>query len=161
MDQIEYNRVVKTTRTVKRSISWVEWPSEETELYGAINITIGKQSDLYLIHPIRSDIGGEAYALEKLDAGLNTVETYHVLLLGPDSTCECKGYVYHGTPCKHLDGLHVLDALGQLPRYRRQKHVACNHCQRLVDAPGLCPTCQEEAEDRHGADWEAQMRDCP
>src|SRR4051812_23582840 len=48
---------------------------------------------------------GAAYELRKLLQGDG--ETYHVLIAGPSSSCECKGFLRWGH-CKHLESLTAL-----------------------------------------------------
>jgi hypothetical protein len=55
---------------------------------------------------------------------LATVESYHVLLAGPESSCTCKGNSYTGH-CKHVEGLQELVGKGRLP-YRSAGDLARN-----------------------------------
>jgi hypothetical protein len=162
MSNVTENRpAVKSARKPRskpaRSLTVLEAPAARFDGFGAIRITEGKKVDLYLV----------AWAFEKLDGELNTVETYDVLLAGQESSCTCKGNTYCGH-CRHVEALTALDARGQLPRLLRQKAVACNRCQRLVEAPGLCDACQTEDEYHSACDQAAEMEaagldpwDCP
>jgi hypothetical protein len=77
-----------------------------------LRLTIGKQLHLYLLRPVKSQIGGAGWRVEKLDGG----DAYHVLLNGRQSTCECLGHLRHGhkTLCKHVAALAALTAAGKL-----------------------------------------------
>ncbi len=129
-----------------RAVTVLERPDKaDPDQYTGIRIVCGKEDHVYLLHPIEADFG-LGFELEKLDEAheLATVEVYHVNLAGQESTCTCPGHSYHGH-CKHVDGLLALDAQGKLPRrLARQKMVACNRCQELTDAPGLCRSCQQD-----------------
>ena len=107
---------------------------------------MGKQSDCYLVRQIPCDFGEAAWEVEKLDAKLQTVESYAVHFAGNESSCTCRGCTEH-RHCKHLYGLQKLDELNDLPRLlHRQKMVACPRCQDVSPdgAPGLCPGCTAE-----------------
>ncbi len=65
----------------------------------------------YFVDEVRCDLGGRAFTLTKiLDRS-----TYHVRI-GPGSevSCECKGFLRHRTPCKHIDALSHLITAGSL-----------------------------------------------
>ena len=74
---------------------------------------------VYLVHFFPSDFGNGAigFEVEKLDADLATVESYHVHLADrPEAcSCECKGFL-RWNHCKHLDGLKALNQAGKFPR---------------------------------------------
>lgn len=82
---------------------------------GVIEITIGKDENVYAVRPMPSDFGaafrlikGELVEVpEEETLRLRAAEQYDVCLNGPQSTCECKGFLYHGH-CKHVDGLTTL-----------------------------------------------------
>src|SRR6266498_3699980 len=57
-----------------------------------------EQTDTYTLEPIPSDYG-RGFLLHKPEG-----TSYAVLLSGPDSTCECKGFESHGH-CKHCESL--------------------------------------------------------
>jgi hypothetical protein len=75
-----------------------------------LRLRVGKQTDFYRLRPLASDFG-RAFELRKL--GPRGGETYHVLLDGRESTCECKGFL-RWSHCKHLESLHALLAAGKL-----------------------------------------------
>jgi hypothetical protein len=104
----------------------IEQPSPDTDGWAAVAITVGKQTDTYLLHTIPTDFGGGAigFEVEKLDAELATLKTYHVLLNGPESSCDCKGHCRHGH-CKHREGLQVLVQSGRMP-HRSAGQMAAN-----------------------------------
>jgi hypothetical protein len=109
-----------------RSIRILEQPSPDTDGWAAVAITVGKQTDTYLLHTIPTDFGTGALAfeVEKLDADLATVETYHVLLNGPESSCDCKGHERWGH-CKHKDGIQAAVNTGRL-QFRSAGDLAAN-----------------------------------
>ena len=67
----------------------------------------GDQIDAYTLEPIPSD-HGRGLLLHKHDG-----TSYAVLLSGPDSTCDCKGFESHGH-CKHVESLLALQQRGKL-----------------------------------------------
>ena len=81
---------------------------------GAVQIFIDGEAHNYLILPIPSDFGA-AFRLIKqellpVEPGVWELEDtacYNVNLNGPQSTCECLGFLQHGH-CKHVEGLTVL-----------------------------------------------------
>lgn len=98
-----------------RSIRILEQPSEDTCGWCAVALTVGKQTDTYLLHTVPCEFGNGAigFEVEKLDANFNPAETYHVLLNGEESTCDCRGFE-RWSHCKHKDGLETLVKLGKL-----------------------------------------------
>jgi hypothetical protein len=109
-----------------RSIRVLEQPGPDTDGWAAIEITVGKQVDRYLLHTIPTDFGNGALAFEvdKLDSDLATVETYHVLLNGAENTCDCKGHERWGH-CKHRKGIQAAVTSGRL-RFRSAGDLAAN-----------------------------------
>ena len=107
----EADRRVRTARRKsERRIKVLEQPGPDTDGRAAIAITVGKQSDTYLLRTIPTDFDGTLGSeVEKLDADLATVEQYHVLLADdPKGTsCECKGFLRWGH-CKHTGGIQAL-----------------------------------------------------
>jgi hypothetical protein len=103
----------------ERLIRILEQPTVDTDGWGAVQITVGKQRDTYLVHFIPSDFGFGAigFEVEKLDADLAVVESYHVHLSDrPEHcSCDCKGHDRWGH-CKHKDGIGALVKLGKFPR---------------------------------------------
>lgn len=98
-----------------RSIRLLETPAPEHDGWGAVEITVGRQTDTYLVRPVPADFeNATGYEVEKLDSRLATVESYHVLVNGSTSSCECMGFLRWGH-CKHLDGLRALQHAGLLP----------------------------------------------
>ncbi len=104
---------------LERRIRVLEQPTADTDGWSAIAITVGKQTDTYLVHFIPSDFGFGAvgFEVEKLDADLATIEAYHVHLADRPEvcSCECKGFL-RWNHCKHLDGLKALNQAGKFPR---------------------------------------------
>src|SRR5262245_64681507 len=66
-----------------------------------------EQLDSYTLEPIPAD-HGRGLLLHKADG-----TSYAVLLSGPDSECDCKGFESHGH-CKHVDSLLALLQRGTL-----------------------------------------------
>jgi hypothetical protein len=72
-----------------------------------LTLRIGKKTDLYDLAALTTDYG-RGFQLTKADG-----TTYHVVLDGLCSACDCKGHTKHGH-CKHLDSLSALEAAGRL-----------------------------------------------
>ncbi len=89
----------KPTRTARLLIA------PEPGRPAAVELTVGKRSDAYLVTEIRTDQGGRAFSTAKAGSG----ETYHVRIDGTRGSCECKGFLHHGH-CKHVAGLAALIA---------------------------------------------------
>ncbi len=112
----------KPRKKLERPIRILEQPTTDTDGWGAIAITIGKQTDTYLVHFIPSDFGNGAIGLEveKLNADLATIENYHVHLSDRPEECSCTcphaTYRPHAAPCRHIAGLKALDQAGKFPR---------------------------------------------
>jgi hypothetical protein len=100
----------------ERRIRIIEQPTDATDGWAAVEISVGKKTDAYLIHTIPTDFEGvTALEVEKLDANLEVIGQYHVCLSDQpeDRRCECKGFLRHGH-CKHVDGLGALASVGRL-----------------------------------------------
>jgi len=67
----------------------------------------GDTIDTYRLESIASD-HGKGLLLHKPDG-----TSYALLLSGPDSTCDCKGFDSHGH-CKHCESLLALQQRGKL-----------------------------------------------
>jgi hypothetical protein len=75
-----------------------------------LTLFIGAVAYLYWIEPVATD-WGRGFKLEKFEGG----EVYHVHLddaLG--HSCECKGFLRWGKPCKHISAVSALVAAGRL-----------------------------------------------
>src|SRR5262245_53293982 len=106
-NRVPANKPPRKPRTpLPRTIRVVEQPTPDSDGWAAVEITIGKQADTYLLRIIPTDFGDGAVGLEleKLDSDLATVEAYRVLLAGAESRCDCLGHTAHGH-CKHVSGL--------------------------------------------------------
>lgn len=116
-----------------RFIRVLEQPGPDTEGWAAVEITVGKQVDTYLLRTIPTELesGALAFEVEKLSPDFETAETYHVHLgSGPATcSCDCMGHEQHGH-CKHREGIETLVKLGKLPveapRFRSAGDVARN-----------------------------------
>ena len=85
---------------------------------GVIAITVDNKEDVYAVRRIAADFGVAFHVIkgelvEEPDETLHLRDAAHydVCLNGPQSTCECKGFLRHGH-CKHMDGLTVLRQRG-------------------------------------------------
>jgi hypothetical protein len=92
------------------------WADPTSAMPGIVTITAGRLATDYYLTPLPSDFG-RAFRLEKFST--QGVETYHVLLNGGHSTCECKGFLKHGMckdgrGCKHIASLTALKERGKV-----------------------------------------------
>jgi hypothetical protein len=136
-----------------RAIRILEQPTAETDGWGAVQITVGKKSDRYLVRFIPTDFNGAlALEVEKLDADLATVEQYHVSLSDreEDKHCSCKGCLQHGH-CKHCDGLAKLVGEAHLKTPRRAKDFHCPRCGERTEG-GYCLKCFHELQEEESFD---------
>jgi hypothetical protein len=84
-------------------------------------LTVDRLTTAYSVHRLPHDFGSAAFRLEKADQGDGQPEVYDVLLDGPRSTCDCKGFLRHGmsaqggTGCKHIAAAQSLYLAGRLP----------------------------------------------
>jgi hypothetical protein len=84
--------------------------------FATLQITVGKETSLYTVQPLPSDLGGRAAffvkqgAVEPLEDGTGH---YHVLAHGDESSCECRGWLRWGH-CRHLWSLEVAIKRGWL-----------------------------------------------
>lgn len=76
----------------------------------------GRPETNFHLTAMRSDFG-RAYELKKFIA--EGGETYHVCMYpdGKHSTCECKGFLRWGKPCRHISSLQALIAAGRMPAF--------------------------------------------
>ncbi len=102
-----------------RSIRWLQPPRERFG-WGALEITVGKKTDCYLVREIPADFG-RGFEIEKDDGTV-----YHVNLNAERPTCDCKGHEQH-SHCKHREGLETLARAGRLPTYRSAGQFAANN----------------------------------
>lgn len=111
----------KPSKKPARSIRVLEQPTPDTDGWAAIEIKVGKESAVYLIHPVESQLasGATGFEVEKLDANLAADERYHVHLTQEPAncSCECKGFL-RWSHCKHIDGLSVLTTTGRIPKVK-------------------------------------------
>ncbi len=83
-------------------------------------ITAGAEVTAYRVTALQAQFGQAAFRLQKADKGDGTAEVYEVLLDGPRSTCECRGFLRYGMcadgkGCRHIASLNAAIASGQLP----------------------------------------------
>jgi hypothetical protein len=79
-----------------------------------VRLVTTKDAADYLARRVRSDIGGAGVEFVRLGEVEEGTGRYHALLAGADSSCECRGYLRHGTECKHLFAAWVLLSRGWL-----------------------------------------------
>ena len=88
---------------------------------GLLTIERGKGRRDYFVHLVPADFG-RGFRLEGFTSQLVEGEPrdYHVNLRGPESTCECKGFLRwgldagQGKGCKHVEALQGLVDQGKL-----------------------------------------------
>ncbi len=108
----------------QRTIRLLRPPSDDVPGKVVIRQRKGRKVETtsYLLKRLESQLGGQAFELAKIvrqqsqdGAVIFTIaERYHVLLLGEQSTCECKGFLRWNKPCRHIAGLLQLIAQGKL-----------------------------------------------
>jgi hypothetical protein len=127
-------------------------------------ITVDKNTTAYRVTALPHAFGKAAFHLQKADKGDGEPEEYDVLLDGPFSSCECKGFLRHGmkaaggTGCKHIAGCQAAVNAGQLQATPKPQQAAlvpkpqpeekpatpaqhlCPECRRWGDNP-FCPFC--------------------
>lgn len=132
-NRVKPNRLPRTVRIVE--------PATEPNGWMAVEIEVGDDTTTYLVRPIPADFG-YGYEIEKLGDGFEVVTTYHVNLMGGESSCTCKGMAYHGH-CRHVEALAAIQATGRLPRYVVEKKPAkvCPWCLDPHEDGGLCRGC--------------------
>jgi hypothetical protein len=83
--------------------------------WSAVEITAGKDTDLYAVKPIRSEVGGRGFEVVKQgEVERGESGWYNVLLDGPvNSCCSCPGHERWGH-CKHVWALTRLAERGLL-----------------------------------------------
>jgi hypothetical protein len=83
-------------------------------------LTVDKNVTAYRVTALPHAFGKAAFHLQKADKGDGQPEEYDVLLDGPRSSCECKGFLRHGMKaaggkgCKHVAGCQAALDAGQL-----------------------------------------------
>jgi hypothetical protein len=76
--------------------------------WAAVEITTGKDTAVYAVKPVRSDIGGRGFEVVKQgEVDLGESGWYQVLVHGEESACTCKGHLRWGH-CKHCWALSRL-----------------------------------------------------
>jgi hypothetical protein len=77
---------------------------------GVFCVTVGDTSTFYTLHELPCEIGGRGFAVHRTGLG----NLYHVRIgAAEDCSCECKGFLYHGS-CRHVLGLLALARAGRL-----------------------------------------------
>lgn len=133
------NGKARTVRRPARSVQVVEAAGPDTGGWCAVRITVDRDTTLYLLRRTPTDFG-EGFELEKLDADLRLVETYHVLAENGMSRCDCRGHEQHGH-CKHAAAIAALEARGQLPALFQTTPPVCPHCEAPTFSDELCDCC--------------------
>src|SRR5262249_44702806 len=86
-------------------------PTAPGTIVMAIRTVRPKAGDLietYFLEPIVSQLPGRALILHG-----GKGQSYHVLVSGNDSSCDCRGYLAYGY-CKHISALLALQKAGRL-----------------------------------------------
>ncbi len=100
-------RVLRQVRLVQAGAPGQPW--------SAVELTVGRETALYAVKAIKSEVGGRAFECVKqgeTDVLEDGAGWYSVLLDGEDNTtCDCKGFSRFGY-CRHTWGLSRLAARG-------------------------------------------------
>lgn len=110
--------------TLKRSVRVLcEASRIQPAIFVRIDTTRGRKTEMawYWIKPIPADYG-QAFLVEKSATSTTEAATYHVNLNMPYSSCECKGYLAHGTKCKHIAAIDALIERGKLHPQTSEVH---------------------------------------
>lgn len=104
-----------TTRTRKPPTRTVRLIDVGTALSLIITQTEGRRTttDVYDLRSFPSQVGGHGFTLTKVEGKDRLGDTYHVLLAGELSSCECRGFLSHNH-CRHVESLAALQAAGKL-----------------------------------------------
>jgi hypothetical protein len=114
-------------------------------------LTVDKNVTAYRVTPLPHAFGKAAFHLAKADKGDGQPEEYDVLLDGPRSTCECKGFLRHGmkaaggTGCKHVAGCQAAVSAGQLqaaPRPQQAAPQVQTEAKPATEHTYYCPECR-------------------
>ncbi len=101
------------TRTRKPAELEVEFvpASQPGQLLGLLQLTKGRTTGTYAVGELALDEPGRAFTLVKVSGGSDDDASGYVCKTtygGNGLSCECRGWLRWGTPCRHLE------ALGQL-----------------------------------------------
>jgi hypothetical protein len=80
-----------------------------------ITTLAGRKGCCCLYRCTRLDCDDLAFELAKLHSQGSDPEAERYAVNLSMSTCECKGFLRHGTPCKHLTAVRLLWEKGALP----------------------------------------------
>jgi hypothetical protein len=118
-------KATKGKASSTRPLRFMAWLSRLARGQGILRLKLKhsdtrEEVDLYFVHPLASDFGGEAFRLERYDlpgqqhdAGAHAVYDVHLAGRGNPGSCECPGHLRWGR-CKHLDAMTCLAASGKL-----------------------------------------------
>jgi len=100
-----------TTRTLNFAPAYID---NGVKMAALLTLKVGKDVDTYGVEPIKSEIGGAAFAITRLDI-VDEMPVYHVRFMSAKVVeCDCPGGTYRGK-CKHADAVAKLIELGKLP----------------------------------------------
>ena len=91
----------------------------ETGPGGFLTIHTGKKSAEYLVVEFGTPWAGRAFHFAKVTTGTDPeAESYDVFVCvnGQNNSCQCKGFLFHGTTCKHIESAKSLWNEGWLPQ---------------------------------------------
>jgi hypothetical protein len=108
--------VTSSVPRVKSSIVSCEPFAISGDAVGILVTTLaGKRGCCALYKCTRIDCDDLAYQLDKLHCQGSDPEAESYCVNLSMSTCECKGFLRHGTPCKHITSCRTLYVKGVLP----------------------------------------------
>src|SRR3954470_1098735 len=107
MSNATATRPVRQRKKPERFCKLVRQGNDVVLIIRQVRPRAGDTIDAYTLEPIPSD-HGRGLLLHKQDG-----TSYALLLSGPDSECDCKGFESHGH-CKHVESLNALQAAGKL-----------------------------------------------
>jgi hypothetical protein len=103
----------KQRKPISRSVDLLA-PLDAAGKNGIIRITVGKQTDDYLVDRLPSNGPAETFNLERWDmSDAKKPPRYMACIWYGAHTCDCPGHGYTGG-CKHVDAINALKRAGKL-----------------------------------------------